>query len=212
MAPDDIRSNSPLSPALFTLPGGMPNSALYLASLMRRRPSLQLKWYGGTDVKGTALVECEGTLSEFYHYEKRVMQELCQGPVQFWGASCRVDRLDDFDALWMQLPINSRVKLWIASPGRETLWHSDPEDNLVFQVVGSKRWRILDPKYASHFPDLQQVHPKRYLQSMSGPDTSVSPIEVVLKAGDCMYVPKGWLHHVDTLDFSVSYEINIADI
>ncbi len=68
--------------------------------------------------------------------------------------------------------------------------HHDTHDVLVVQVAGEKRWRLYDPLL-----ELPLKH-QRYSSALgdSGPPTD----DVVLRAGDTLYLPRGWLHEAET--------------
>jgi ribosomal protein L16 Arg81 hydroxylase len=68
--------------------------------------------------------------------------------------------------------------------------HHDTHDVLVLQVAGEKRWKLYDPLL-----ELPLKH-QRYSSSLgdSGPPTE----DFVLRAGDTLYLPRGWLHEAET--------------
>jgi hypothetical protein len=68
--------------------------------------------------------------------------------------------------------------------------HHDTHDVLVLQVAGEKRWKLYDP-----LVELPLKH-QRYSGSLgdSGPPTD----DFVLRAGDTLYLPRGWLHEAET--------------
>jgi hypothetical protein len=68
--------------------------------------------------------------------------------------------------------------------------HHDTHDVLVLQVAGEKRWKLNDPLL-----ELPLKH-QRYSRSLgdSGPPTH----DLVLRAGDTLYLPRGWLHEAET--------------
>ena len=68
--------------------------------------------------------------------------------------------------------------------------HHDTHDVLVLQVAGEKRWRLYDPLL-----ELPLKH-QRYSSSLGGhgPPTD----DFVLRAGDTLYLPRGWLHEAET--------------
>jgi hypothetical protein len=68
--------------------------------------------------------------------------------------------------------------------------HHDTHDVLVLQVAGEKRWKLYDPLL-----ELPLKH-QRYSSSLgdSGPPTD----DFVLRAGDTLYLPRGWLHEAET--------------
>jgi ribosomal protein L16 Arg81 hydroxylase len=70
--------------------------------------------------------------------------------------------------------------------------HHDTHDVLVLQVTGSKRWLVYDPVF-----ELPLKH-QRYKPEMGEPGPVV--MDVVLRAGDTLYLPRGWLHEALTSD------------
>jgi ribosomal protein L16 Arg81 hydroxylase len=70
--------------------------------------------------------------------------------------------------------------------------HYDTHDVLVLQVAGSKRWLVYDPVF-----ELPLKH-QRYKPEMGEPGPVV--MDVVLRAGDTLYLPRGWLHEALTSD------------
>jgi hypothetical protein len=68
--------------------------------------------------------------------------------------------------------------------------HHDTHAVLVLQVAGEKRWRLYDPLL-----ELPLKH-QRYSSALgdSGPPTD----DLVLRAGDTLYLPRGWLHEAET--------------
>ena len=68
--------------------------------------------------------------------------------------------------------------------------HHDTHDVLVLQVAGEKRWRLYDPLL-----ELPVKH-QRYSSALGdhGPPTD----DLVLRAGDTLYLPRGWLHEAET--------------
>jgi bifunctional lysine-specific demethylase and histidyl-hydroxylase NO66 len=70
--------------------------------------------------------------------------------------------------------------------------HHDTHDVLVLQVAGEKRWLIYEPLL-----ELPLKH-QRYSSALGehGDPTD----DVVLRAGDTLYLPRGWLHQAETSD------------
>ena len=70
--------------------------------------------------------------------------------------------------------------------------HHDTHDVLVLQVAGEKRWLLYDPLL-----ELPLKH-QRYSKSLGehGEPTD----DLVLRAGDTLYLPRGWLHQAETSD------------
>ena len=70
--------------------------------------------------------------------------------------------------------------------------HHDTHDVLVLQVAGEKRWRLYDPLL-----ELPLKH-QRYSKSLG--EHGEATDELVLRAGDTLYLPRGWLHEAETSD------------
>ncbi len=68
--------------------------------------------------------------------------------------------------------------------------HHDTHDVLVLQVAGEKRWRLYDP-----LVELPLKH-QRYTSALG--DAGRPTDDFVLRAGDTLYLPRGWLHEAET--------------
>jgi hypothetical protein len=68
--------------------------------------------------------------------------------------------------------------------------HHDTHDVFVLQVAGEKRWLVYEPVFP--LPLKQQ----RYKRELGGPGEPVH--DVVLRPGDTLYLPRGWLHEAVT--------------
>ena len=81
--------------------------------------------------------------------------------------------------------------------------HHDTHDVLVLQVAGEKRWRLYDPLL--ELPLKQQ----RYSRALG--DHGAPTDDLVLRAGDTLYLPRGWLHEAETSETdSLHLTIGIA--
>jgi bifunctional lysine-specific demethylase and histidyl-hydroxylase NO66 len=70
--------------------------------------------------------------------------------------------------------------------------HHDTHDVLVLQVAGEKRWLLYDPLF-----ELPLKH-QRYSKALG--EHGEPSDEFVLRAGDTLYLPRGWLHQAETSD------------
>jgi hypothetical protein len=70
--------------------------------------------------------------------------------------------------------------------------HHDTHDVLVLQVAGEKRWLLYDPLF-----ELPLKH-QRYSKALGEHGEPVD--DFVLRAGDTLYLPRGWLHQAETSD------------
>jgi bifunctional lysine-specific demethylase and histidyl-hydroxylase NO66 len=70
--------------------------------------------------------------------------------------------------------------------------HHDTHDVFVLQVAGEKRWKVYEPVW--ELP----LRNQRYSAELGGPGPAVE--DRVLKPGDTLYLPRGWLHEAMTSD------------
>jgi lysine-specific demethylase/histidyl-hydroxylase NO66 len=68
--------------------------------------------------------------------------------------------------------------------------HHDTHDVLVLQVAGEKRWLLYDPLL-----ELPLKH-QRWSPSLGEPGRPGD--DLTLRAGDTLYLPRGWLHQAET--------------
>ena len=96
-----------------------------------------------------------------------------------------------------------RSTMWLGTEGAHTPTHYDSYgSNLVAQLSGVKRWRLHPP--SSDAPGLQ---PSRvpyeessiFASEVDGGAGDDSAVSVDLQAGECLFVPKHWWHHVRTV-------------
>lgn len=64
--------------------------------------------------------------------------------------------------------------------------HHDTHDVLVLQVAGRKRWRLYEPLLELPLRD------QRWSSDLGDPGAPVD--DIVMQAGDTLYVPRGWPH------------------
>ena len=70
--------------------------------------------------------------------------------------------------------------------------HHDTHDVFVLQVAGRKRWLVYEP--AVRLPLRDRPVPA----GLGAPGVAV--LDLVLEAGDTLYLPHGWLHEALTSD------------
>jgi ribosomal protein L16 Arg81 hydroxylase len=70
--------------------------------------------------------------------------------------------------------------------------HHDTHEVLSLQVAGEKRWLVYEPALELPLKD------QRYRSALGAPGEPV--LDVTLRAGDTLYLPRGWLHQALTSD------------
>ncbi len=74
--------------------------------------------------------------------------------------------------------------------------HYDVHDVFVLQVTGEKHWQVRPPVVESPLRDQPWTdHRDDVRLAAEGPPT----VDAVLTPGDCLYVPRGWLHSATAL-------------
>ena len=68
--------------------------------------------------------------------------------------------------------------------------HHDTHEVISLQVAGEKRWLVYEPVLELPLKD------QRYRSALGAPGEPV--LDVTLRAGDTMYLPRGWLHQALT--------------
>ena len=71
--------------------------------------------------------------------------------------------------------------------------HHDTHDVFSLQVAGEKRWLVYQPAW-----ELPLKHQRYKAETMGEPEDPV--LDVTLRAGDTLYLPRGWLHEAKTSD------------
>jgi bifunctional lysine-specific demethylase and histidyl-hydroxylase NO66 len=70
--------------------------------------------------------------------------------------------------------------------------HHDTHDVVCLQVAGEKRWLVYPPVFELPLPH------QHYRAEMGDPGDPI--IDLVLRPGDTLYLPRGWLHEARTSD------------
>lgn len=116
--------------------------------------------------------------------------------------------------------------VWLGPQGSITPLHRDSTDNFIYQLVGCKAWTIFSPV------DAPYLYMTTNSASVGGdfapsavdlraPDLNLfpkfaqaTPINFVLNAGECLYLPAGWGHFVKNLSVSlmVNYWLSLEPI
>ena len=96
--------------------------------------------------------------------------------------------------------------MWFGIKGTFTPLHFDRYNNILSQVVGQKYVLLIDPKYSSILSDGHDNTSKIINENISDYliQINIPFYEVVLKAGESLYIPSNWWHQVKSLSFSIS--------
>lgn len=110
-----------------------------------------------------------------------------------------------------QTPEHFGGMFWIGPAGTFTPLHHDLTNNLLVQVTGTKRILLVD---ALEQPKLyNDRHVFSEIQNLADPALDldrfallhdVNAHHIVLQPGQMLFIPIGWWHQVEALDFSVS--------
>jgi hypothetical protein len=88
--------------------------------------------------------------------------------------------------------------------------HFDVHDVFVLQVAGEKRWTIHEPVHEAPLRDQEWTRYRAAVQQRAAGEPA---IDTVLRPGDALYLPRGWLHSAEALgDVSVHLTVGIHSV
>lgn len=102
---------------------------------------------------------------------------------------------------------------WLGPAGTLTGYHIDWIDNILAQISGRKRvWLVPPSSSKAMYPSskydyrstLSEVEPNSWDSNRHPLFATVRPIEIVLKPGQMLFIPRGWWHRVLSLTPSIS--------
>jgi ribosomal protein L16 Arg81 hydroxylase len=74
--------------------------------------------------------------------------------------------------------------------------HYDTHDVFVLQIAGHKKWQVHDPVFHAPLPE----NPWETVSEQVGARAEQTPvIDAVLEPGDCLYLPRGFIHSAQAL-------------
>lgn len=105
------------------------------------------------------------------------------------------------------------IAAWLGPKGSVTGVHSDDENNISVQIVGKKRFLLFPPEQRHLLYVNSKYDPGTECADVQADDPDMAehplfaqatPFEAVLGAGDALFIPRGWWHHVRSLEASLS--------
>lgn len=114
-------------------------------------------------------------------------------------------------------PRKSSINIWIGQPHVVAHCHYDGYHNFYAQLYGRKRFRLVRPTHwpgLYPYPFLHPSHAQAQVNVSREEDRQSFPLvgeveaqEVILGAGDLLYIPPLWFHEVESLDVSISVNV-----
>lgn len=126
-----------------------------------------------------------------------------QGLHRTWGPL-----IDLAQALSEELGHPAQVNAYLTPPQNTGFSdHYDVHDVFVLQIAGEKRWRIRPPVLTHPLRDQEWGGRQREVEEAA---TAPPLLEVTLRPGDCLYLPRGYLHAATALgDVSAHLTIGV---
>jgi lysine-specific demethylase 8 len=111
-------------------------------------------------------------------------------------------------------------RFWLSAPQMSSPLHRHAAENIFVQLIGRKRvylyppgataWLYSNP-VRSALPNYSRFDPEQPDDRRFPRTRNVRPLELILEAGDALYIPSGWWHQVRSLDVSLSWNFFFAD-
>lgn len=186
----------------------------YVAQALGDRP-VKVQWNRASDKDFERHVEAHGAFRPFSEIAERLRAEEPSNDFYITANNADANRAafaplfrDVGDMPGILQPGSARDQgfIWIGPKGTITPWHHDLTNNLLIQLVGRKRVRMV----ASH--DVAGMRNDRHCFSawgsddlLPGPAHDGKPpvLECTIGPGDALFLPVGWWHHVDGLDQTI---------
>lgn len=106
---------------------------------------------------------------------------------------------------------SEKINVWMGPANTVTPLHYDLSNLLLAQVYGRKRVKLISPLNTGHLYNhrggYSQVDPEQPDFNKFPLFENVTVYTVLLEAGDALFLPFGWWHHVRSLSSSISLSI-----
>ncbi|KZC06525.1 PREDICTED: HSPB1-associated protein 1 [Dufourea novaeangliae] len=157
-------------------------------------------------------IDHDQQIKKWYYFDYKHMQEWFQDKPQI------IDSVN-----WKRFGFEktgSDSTLWIGSKGAHTNCHQDSYGcNLVAQIHGRKQWLLFPPSSSNCLQPTRVPYEESTVYSKYNffcptkeDEINILKIQdnarlITLEAGDVLFVPHGWWHYVESLEFSVSVNV-----
>ena len=137
-----------------------------------------------------------GGNSQYWHHLARDQSRAADIPCPDW-----------LSAYWQEhqqrLSLERPMRFWQSQGGHQTPWHYDGNalDVINVQLNGSKRFTLASPD--TELPWIRFLP----VSTLAFDDAEVPTREVVLNAGDLIFIPRFWSHRVQALE-PVNWNVN----
>jgi lysine-specific demethylase 8 len=157
---------------------------------------------------------------EYGEYIRRMVEDDSGQPApkgylsvfRVFAAFPQLQRDVDFSIL-SQFKIKNTPKGWIGPAGTVTGYHLDWGDNVLAQICGRKEVRLVAPADSKYMYPSRRFDQGTLLSEMDVDcyDAARFPMfrkateyRLVIHPGEMLFIPRGWWHHVRSLDKSIS--------
>ncbi len=175
-------------------------------------PDAQGRLFYNATMTGFNFERMNGTFKEGLKILERFEHE-ARPPTFYFGAKAVSHYLPGLEAeLSMPLAEEAQCNIWIGNQ-LSIAAHTDNADNLACVAAGRRRFLLFPPEVEEALyigPDTPTPSGRPIsLVNPADPDLRAFPLYTValkqaqsveLFPGDVLYIPKGWWHHVDSLD------------
>ncbi|MEV7600503.1 cupin domain-containing protein [Kitasatospora sp. NPDC089797] len=206
--PEDFDGAGPAEPVLYRGRGDLRDLLSYaavdrmLAERPLRRPALRLIHRGRQ-------------LQDHEYVHQRTVHADTADPLRIggWlaeGATLVLQGLEDFwnpvgdlaAGLGRELGHPVHVNAYLTPRGNAGFGlHYDTHSAFILQVEGEKEWVLHPPRVTDPLPhETWEVMAERHGWETLVPPGGPEPRRVVLRAGDCLWLPRGWIHAAEATE------------